>query len=286
MARSLHLSFICIPQSTRALDQGGVEPRQAVSPKALRPWTIPLRYSVGCKFFGRASVTDGKDFSDMYVFWDCVIGQIKIQNVRKFIQNGTKCAVTKDSRRLNLEEGEIQASRVTLVMRDTITSFLRRDSRVSKPFRSVSWFAVYDNTNDHTGKGIEAADMEYNGNDPTNLKGLALKFLDIIDRVEAFRGISRSQNEGVASFIHERIVAKLIILSLKIHIHVLWAKMNGRSHRAELVQAAFVPWLELWQVVVQHVHYSRQRQIQQKVAQHSTIVGQDPPVYLAQELVQ
>ena len=47
MARSLHLSFICIPQSTRALDQGGVEPRQAVSPKALRPWTIPLRYSVG-----------------------------------------------------------------------------------------------------------------------------------------------------------------------------------------------------------------------------------------------
>ena len=41
------LSFICIPQSTRALDQGGVEPRQAVSPKALRPWTIPLRYSVG-----------------------------------------------------------------------------------------------------------------------------------------------------------------------------------------------------------------------------------------------
>ena len=48
MARSLHLSFICIPQSTRALDQGGVEPRQAVSPKALRPWTIPLRYSVGC----------------------------------------------------------------------------------------------------------------------------------------------------------------------------------------------------------------------------------------------
>ena len=41
------MSFICIPQSTRALDQGGVEPRQAVSPKALRPWTIPLRYSVG-----------------------------------------------------------------------------------------------------------------------------------------------------------------------------------------------------------------------------------------------
>ena len=41
------LSFICIPQSARALDQGGVEPRQAVSPKALRPWTIPLRYSVG-----------------------------------------------------------------------------------------------------------------------------------------------------------------------------------------------------------------------------------------------
>ena len=47
MARSLQLSFICIPQSARALDQGGVEPRQAVSPKALRPWTIPLCYSVG-----------------------------------------------------------------------------------------------------------------------------------------------------------------------------------------------------------------------------------------------
>ena len=29
MARSLQLSFICIPQSARALDQGGVEPRQA-----------------------------------------------------------------------------------------------------------------------------------------------------------------------------------------------------------------------------------------------------------------
>ena len=46
MARSLHLSFICIPQSTRALDQGGVEPRQAVSPKALRPWTIEIEHLV------------------------------------------------------------------------------------------------------------------------------------------------------------------------------------------------------------------------------------------------
>ena len=55
MARSLHLSFICIPQSARALDQGGVEPRQAVSPKALRPWTIPLRYSVGCPCSGKSS---------------------------------------------------------------------------------------------------------------------------------------------------------------------------------------------------------------------------------------
>ena len=45
------LSFSCIPQSARALDQGGVEPRQAVSPKALRPWTIPLRYSVGFIFW-------------------------------------------------------------------------------------------------------------------------------------------------------------------------------------------------------------------------------------------
>ena len=51
MARSLQLSFICIPQSARALDQGGVEPRQAVSPKALGPWTIPLRYSVGSRLF-------------------------------------------------------------------------------------------------------------------------------------------------------------------------------------------------------------------------------------------
>ena len=30
---SLRLSFNCIPQSTHALDQGGVEPRQAVSPR-------------------------------------------------------------------------------------------------------------------------------------------------------------------------------------------------------------------------------------------------------------
>ena len=43
------LRFLCSPQSTRALDQGGVEPQQAVSPEALRPWTIPLRYSVGWK---------------------------------------------------------------------------------------------------------------------------------------------------------------------------------------------------------------------------------------------
>ena len=34
MARSLHLSFICIPQSTRALDQGGVEPGKL---SALKP---------------------------------------------------------------------------------------------------------------------------------------------------------------------------------------------------------------------------------------------------------
>ena len=38
------LNLIYIPQSAHALDQGGVEPRQAVSP---RPRTIPLRYSVG-----------------------------------------------------------------------------------------------------------------------------------------------------------------------------------------------------------------------------------------------
>ena len=59
MARSLHLSFICIPQSTRALDQGGVEPRQAVSPKALRPWTTPLRYSVGSEQCVFIHLTDG-----------------------------------------------------------------------------------------------------------------------------------------------------------------------------------------------------------------------------------
>ena len=58
MARSLHLSFICIPQSTRALDQGGDEPRQAVSPKALRPWTIPLCYSVA--WAPKISLNDGR----------------------------------------------------------------------------------------------------------------------------------------------------------------------------------------------------------------------------------
>ena len=50
---------------------------------------------------------------------------------------GTKSAVTKDLRRRNPEKGEVQAAWVTLVMSDTITPFLRRDSWVSEPFRSV-----------------------------------------------------------------------------------------------------------------------------------------------------
>ena len=61
MARSLHLSFICIPQSTRALDQGGVEPRQAVSPKALRPWTIPLRTASADFLFPTLNLTSTID---------------------------------------------------------------------------------------------------------------------------------------------------------------------------------------------------------------------------------
>ena len=41
---SLRLSFICIPQMTRALDQGGVEPRQADAvAKRYRPWPKGLR---------------------------------------------------------------------------------------------------------------------------------------------------------------------------------------------------------------------------------------------------
>ena len=63
------LSFICIPQSTRALDQGGVEPRQAVSPKALRPWTIPLRYSVG--WLSRFSL---RDIGTLFPIWPTGIG--------------------------------------------------------------------------------------------------------------------------------------------------------------------------------------------------------------------
>ena len=39
--------YTAVDSRSGPLDQGGVEPRQAVSPKALRPWTIPLRYSVG-----------------------------------------------------------------------------------------------------------------------------------------------------------------------------------------------------------------------------------------------
>ena len=87
MARSLHLSFICIPQSTRALDQGGVEPRQAVSPKALRPWTIPLRYSVGSNSF--RFVDDGSEslaLSD----WE-VLNKPVEQAAEMFQQSGSSC---------------------------------------------------------------------------------------------------------------------------------------------------------------------------------------------------
>ena len=44
MARSLRLELYLY---TAVDSRPGPEPRQAVSPKALRPWTIPLRYSVG-----------------------------------------------------------------------------------------------------------------------------------------------------------------------------------------------------------------------------------------------
>ena len=133
------------------------------------------------------------------------------------MNNGTHSAVTKDSRRLNTEEGQVQAAWVALVMRDTITSFLRRDRRVVKPFRSVPWSSVHYNTDDNTGRGILATYMEHNGNDSSNLKGLALEFLDIINRMKAFWGIGWGHNKRGATFVHKRVVTKLIILSLKIH---------------------------------------------------------------------
>ena len=88
-------------------------------------------------------VSDGKYFSNMNMLWDGVTGQIVIRNVRAFSNNGTHSAITKDCRRLNPEESEVQAPRVALVMRDTVTSFLRRDCRVSKPLRSSPWSAVH-----------------------------------------------------------------------------------------------------------------------------------------------
>ena len=41
------LSFICIPQSARALDQEGVEPRQAVSPKAQSEKVVLMLWHLG-----------------------------------------------------------------------------------------------------------------------------------------------------------------------------------------------------------------------------------------------
>ena len=115
-------------------------------------------------------------------------------------------------------------------MRDTVTSFLRGDCRVIKPLCSSPWSAVHDNTNDKPGRGGVATRMEYNGDNPSYLQWLALKFLDIVNCVVAFRGIGRGHNKRGTPFVHKRVVTELIILSVKIHIHFLRAIVDGRSH--------------------------------------------------------
>ena len=231
-------------------------------------------------------MSDGKYFSNMNMLWNGFTSQIVVRNVGELSNNGTHSAVAKDCRRLDPEESEIQAPRVALVMRDTVTSFLRRDCRVSKPLCSSPWSAVHDNTNDNPGWGSVATYMEHNGDNPSYLQWLALKFLDIVNRVEASRGIGRGHDKRGTPFVHKRVVTKLIILSLKIHIHFLRAIVDGRSHRASFTQTTLVPWLKLRQVVVQHVNNSRQRQIHQELAQDSTVVRQDFPINLTQELLQ
>ena len=62
--------------------------------------------------------------------------------------------------------------------------------------------------------------------------------------------IGRGHDKWGPAIVQEGIVTELIITSLKLHVHVLWPKVDGRSHGAQFVEAALVPWLELWQVVV------------------------------------
>ena len=91
--------------------------------------------------------------------------------------------------------------------------------------------------------------MEDNGDNSSNLKWLAFKLLDVVNRVEALSGIGRGHDKRVPTFVHKRVVTELIILSLKIHIHFLRTKVDGRSHRTQFMQTSLVPWLQLWQGV-------------------------------------
>ena len=105
----------------------------------------------------------------MDMLWDGVTGQIVVKDVGELSNNGTHGAIAKDCRRLYTEEGEIWAPRVALMMRDTVTSFLRRDCRVSKPLCSSPWSTVHDNTDDKPGRGGVATYMEHNGDNPSDL---------------------------------------------------------------------------------------------------------------------
>ena len=60
------LNLICIPQSTHALDQGGVEPRQAVSP---RPG------GQGRYRFATASVASGGQALTVALLYLCFVGE-------------------------------------------------------------------------------------------------------------------------------------------------------------------------------------------------------------------
>ena len=167
-----------------------------------------------------------------------------------------------------------------------LASFLHTTRRVIEPFRATTEFAIHRNANGDAKGCILAASIEQNGNHAPNFEWLAFKLFDIVHCVVTGFNIGRGHDKWGPSVVQKGIVTELIITSLKLHIHVLWPKVDGRSNGAQFVEVALVPWLELWQVVVQHINDTWQGQIEQKFTQNTTVIWKDPPIYLTQELGQ
>ena len=146
-----------------------------------------------------------------------------------------------------------------------LASFLHTTHRVIEPFRASTEFAIHRNANGDAKGCILAASVEQNGNHAPNFEWLAFKFFHIVHCVVTGFNIGRGHDKWGPSVVQKGIVTELVIPSLKLHIHVLWPKVYGRSNGAQFVEVAFVPWLELWQVVVQHINDTWQGQIEQNI---------------------